>query len=68
MISAVKLRLLSVSCLIAPLAGCVSLGATDLLVTPFAVVGVYSFAPEVAPVHDPDSSHAESTLTADARR
>jgi len=63
--SAMKLRLLIVSCLIAPLAGCVSLGNADFLVTPIAVVGVYSFAPVVAPDHDPAATHPEQTLTAD---
>jgi hypothetical protein len=64
--SVMKLRLLVVSCLIAPLAGCVSLGNADFLVTPVAVVGVYSFAPDVAPVQDTESTRPEQTLTADA--
>jgi hypothetical protein len=65
-ISAMKLRLLIVSCLIAPLAGCVSFGSTDFLVTPVGVVAVHSFAPPATPVQDTDSPRSEPTLSADA--
>jgi len=60
-----KLRLLIVSCLIAPLTGCVSLGATDLLVTPIAVFGVHSFAPPSRATEDTDSAVSEPTVNAD---
>lgn len=68
MTPAMKVRLLIVCCLMAPLAGCVSLGATDLLVTPVGIVGVHSFAPSTSPTQDTDTVRPQPSLTADAAR
>jgi len=68
MTSAMKLRLLIVWCVTVSLAGCVSLGSSNFLVTPIAVVGVHSFAPPSHTTRDTDSTVSQSTLTADANR
>ncbi len=56
------------ACLILPLAGCVSMGATDALLTPVGIVGVHSFAPPRASPNDTDSAAPEPTLTASTDR
>jgi hypothetical protein len=47
-----KLRIL-IACTVAAattvLSGCVSFGQTDMLVTPFGVAGIHSFAPPPSP-------------------
>lgn len=45
MTTAMKVRLVIASCLVAVLTGCVRLGSTNLLLTPVGVVGVHSFEP-----------------------
>ncbi|HEY7379116.1 MAG TPA: hypothetical protein VH542_10565 [Steroidobacteraceae bacterium] len=40
-----RLRLLIASGLLASLAGCVSVGSTDVLLTPIGVVALHSFKP-----------------------
>lgn len=62
MTSAMKPRQLLLACMLLPLAGCVSVGATDFLVTPVAVVGVYSFAPKAPPADEAAVDRREAAL------
>ncbi len=68
MTPAMRLRLMIASCLLATLPGCVRLGATDLLVTPVAIVAVHSFAPSAPRAPDALRAQAEPMLSANATR
>jgi hypothetical protein len=63
-----KLRLLMVSGLLALLAGCVSVGSTDVLLTPIGVVGLHSFKPpaQQQPRDEAVAANHDGRMTSDS--
>jgi hypothetical protein len=59
-----------VSGLLALLAGCVSVGGTDVLVTPIGVVALHSFKPpqQPQPRDDAVAANRDGRMTADSDR